>query len=107
MPFLTDARLARAIGARVRMLREERGVTQESVAWACDLSKPYLSLVESGKRLPTLPVITAIASELGVHAVDIVGFDLRNPRLRNLDASRSRPAQTTILGGTKKKRPAR
>ena len=34
--------LARLLGARIRQLREEVGLTQERLAWECELSKGYL-----------------------------------------------------------------
>jgi hypothetical protein len=39
-----------------------------------------------------LPVLFAIAKEMKVEAADIVGFDLRKPRIALLDAARRRDA---------------
>jgi len=80
--------LRRRLGARIRALREEAGLTQESVAWACEIPKGHLSRIESGDRLPSLPVVFTLAKELGVEAVDIVGFETRKPRTGLLDAAR-------------------
>lgn len=80
--------LSRRVGARVRSLREDAGITQETLAWECDLAKGYLSQVEAGKRLPSLAVVFAIARRLRVEAADIVGFDLGRPRLRMMDEAR-------------------
>ncbi len=82
------AKLARRLGARVRELRVEAGMTQESLAWECDLSKPYLSQVEAGKRLPSIAVLDAIARRLGLRVADLVAIDATDPRLRLLDAAR-------------------
>ena len=80
--------LLRKIGARIRALREETGLTQEAVAWACDIPKAHLSRIERGERLPSLPVVFALAKELGVEAVDVIGFNTRLTRVRLLDAAR-------------------
>ena len=80
--------LTRKLGARIRGLREEAGVTQESIAWACDIPKAHLSRIESGERLPSIPVLFAIAKQLRVEAMDLVAFDLRKPRMALLDAAR-------------------
>lgn len=88
MPRRTGpASLAKKLGARIRVLREAAGVTQEKLAWDCDLDKGFMSQVESGKRMPSVPVIFQLADRLGVEAADIVAVG-RGPRLRLLDASR-------------------
>ena len=76
------------LGARIREFRETAGVTQEQLAWDCDLDKGYMSQVEAGKRTPSLPVLFAVAERLGVEAADIVALDLGNARLALLDAAR-------------------
>ncbi len=80
--------LRRAIGKRVRQIREEANQTQETLAWAAGISKASISRIEQGENLPSVPVIFALAAELGVTASDLVGFDLRQARLRLLDAAR-------------------
>ena len=80
--------LARRLGARIRALRVEAQITQERLAWDCDLDKGYMSQVEAGKRMPSLPVLVALAKRLGVEVADIVGVPLSRPRLRLLDATR-------------------
>jgi transcriptional regulator with XRE-family HTH domain len=85
--------LARKLGARIRTLRKEVGITQERLAWDCDLDKGYLSQVESGKRLPSVPVLFQLAHRLGVQAADIVALDQRDVRVKLLDASRGVDAQ--------------
>ena len=71
-------------------MRGEKHVTQERLAWDCDLDKGYLSQVEAGKRLPSLVVLSALAKRLEVELADLVGFELTRPRLRLLDAARLR-----------------
>ena len=79
---------ARQLGARIRALRAEAAITQERLAWDSDLDKGYVSQVEAGLRLPSLPVLVALARTLGVTIADVVGFGVRSPRLRVLDAMR-------------------
>lgn len=79
---------ARKLGARTRSLRQAAGYTQEKLAIECRIDNGFLSQIESGKRLPSLPVLLALAEGLGCHPVDLLGFDLANPRLRLLDALR-------------------
>jgi transcriptional regulator with XRE-family HTH domain len=84
--------LARRLGARIRELRQEAGITQEKLAAYCDVDKGYLSQVESGKRLPSIPVIALLAAELGTEIADLVGFNMTVPRIQLLDAARRRDA---------------
>ena len=69
------ATLAKRLGARLRALRVEAGITQEALAWESDIAKPYLSQVEAGKRLPSIAVLSALAKRLGVQLVDVVALD--------------------------------
>lgn len=80
--------LARRVGARIRALRLETDMTQEQLAWSCNLAKAYLSQVESGKRLPSLSVLTVIAKRLKVEPADLLMVDLKSDRMRLCDAVR-------------------
>lgn len=93
MPGRFDRKLAQRLGRRIRALREEAGITQEQLAWTIDLSKSFLSQIESGQRLPSIPVLFAIAHELDLEAADLLVFDLRHPRLLLLDGARRHDAK--------------
>lgn len=67
-----DPELARIIGTRVQELRVATGITQEQLAWDCDLDRAYIGHIEAGRRLPSLPVLVLIAKRLGVDLLDIV-----------------------------------
>lgn len=56
---------ARALGAHVRALREERGWTLERAAEAMDLDLKHLQKVEAGKLNVTLVTLVRIAKGLG------------------------------------------
>ena len=62
--------LAQRIGAHVRGLRLQLGLSQEELAFACGWSLNYMSEVETGKRNPTLDTIAAICAALGVTLVE-------------------------------------
>lgn len=53
-------------GARVRKLREARGLSQEAFAFASDIDRTYVSGVERGVRNPTITVAEKFAKGLGV-----------------------------------------
>ncbi|MBI3158757.1 MAG: helix-turn-helix transcriptional regulator [Chloroflexi bacterium] len=57
----------------VRVWREYRGLTQQQLADAAGISKPYLSQIETGKRTGTTEVLSALAGALGVGLEDLLG----------------------------------
>jgi transcriptional regulator with XRE-family HTH domain len=54
------------IAARVRALRQARGLSLEAVAARCDVSRSMLSLIERGESNPTAVVLERVATGLGV-----------------------------------------
>lgn len=63
-----------AAGARVRALREERGLTLTALAAAAGIGKGSLSELESGRRNPTLDTLYAVAGPLGVPLAALLDF---------------------------------
>lgn len=57
----------RAFGDRIRELRLAAGMTQEDLADRCGLFRTYMSRIETGKANPTLTMICALATSLGVN----------------------------------------
>ncbi|MBM4422449.1 MAG: helix-turn-helix transcriptional regulator [Chloroflexi bacterium] len=53
-------------GQRIRELRKERGLSQESLAELCGLDRTYISGIERGLRNVALRNIDALAQGLGV-----------------------------------------
>ncbi|MEV7907821.1 helix-turn-helix domain-containing protein [Streptomyces anulatus] len=57
---------AQDVGARIRRLREERGVSLSELARRAGVGKATLSGLENGTRNPTLETLWAVTAELGV-----------------------------------------
>jgi transcriptional regulator with XRE-family HTH domain len=72
------------------MLREQQNppMTQMKLAVAAHVDPTFISLIESGSRLPSIPVVLTIAGCLGVTPADLLAFDMNDPRDRLLDATR-------------------
>ena len=61
-----DAELTREVGARIRALRQEQGVTQEALAERLKLQPGTLSRVENGVVGASLATLSEISRALGV-----------------------------------------
>ena len=64
--------MQKQFGARVRELRKQRELSQESLALACDLDRTYIGGVERGERNISLINIYKIAEALSVPAKDLL-----------------------------------
>jgi transcriptional regulator with XRE-family HTH domain len=62
------------LGQRLRRFREEHGWTQAALAEQAEVSKPYLSELESGAgRRPSGQILLKLADALGVTIADLLG----------------------------------
>lgn len=61
-----------SIGNLIKKLRIEQGLNVTELAEQSDVSRPYLSQIESGKRNPSNKILNKLAQPLGV-----TGFSLR------------------------------
>src|SRR5262249_35187188 len=57
-------KVAKAFGRALREARDWRGLTQEELAADAELDRTYPSLLERGKRTPTLTVVYVLAKVL-------------------------------------------
>jgi transcriptional regulator with XRE-family HTH domain len=62
----------KAFGLILREIRVSRNLSQEELAYQCDLDRTFISLLERGKRQPTLTTILKLARTLGVAASTLV-----------------------------------
>ena len=62
----------RALGARIKEVRSERGLSLRDVAFA-GCSASFLSRVEAGLRVPSTPVLIELAGRLGVRPEQLLG----------------------------------
>ncbi len=67
--------LKRRIGGRIQELRREQNRSQAALAEAAGVSTNHISLIERGKRCPSLEVLEAIARALHVplHSLFVQG----------------------------------
>lgn len=71
------------VGARLRRVRQQRGLTLTEVAEATGMSKSTLSRLETGQRRPTLELLLPLAQAFRVPLDDLVGAPaFGDPRIR-------------------------
>lgn len=59
-------------GARVRALRQDKGLSQEAFAAQCGLDRTYISGIERGVRNVSLVNLKALALGLGVSLSELL-----------------------------------
>lgn len=57
---------ANLTGVKVRMSRRRQKLTQQELADKAEITKPHVSMIESGKRTPSLDVLNRLAKALKV-----------------------------------------
>lgn len=53
-------------GQKVKLLRKDKGLSQEELAEKSSLNRPYISAIEQGKRNVSLEVMEKLAEALGI-----------------------------------------
>ena len=56
----------KAHGPAIKAIRKALGVTQDDLAISCDVTPGYMSNIESGKKLPSEALVSAICLRLGI-----------------------------------------
>lgn len=76
------------LGKRLRVLRNERGLTLTQLGEQVSLSASYLSQIERGLAMPSLPKLTAIANALDVEVRHFFEEDASSPCLTRSNQGR-------------------
>jgi transcriptional regulator with XRE-family HTH domain len=63
---------AKKLGDNLKRLRTEKGLSQSDIADSLGVSRGFVSLIENGKRNPTLSTITRLASAVGVTSDELL-----------------------------------
>lgn len=59
-------KVALAQESPIKIIRKFRGMTQDDLAAACGLSRPYLTEIETGRKEGSIRSLKSIAAALGV-----------------------------------------
>jgi transcriptional regulator with XRE-family HTH domain len=60
------------IGKAVKAIREEKGITQEKLAFEAGLNRAYIGYIERGERNPSTETLVKIAKALKVSPKDLL-----------------------------------
>lgn len=52
------------LGRRINAARKDRGITSERLSELCNINDTYMRQIESGAKIPSLPVFVTICKEL-------------------------------------------
>ena len=82
--------IGRALGRRIRRIRQERGLTLKQIEAKVDVSATHISEIERGKTSPTVGALEKIALALEVQASHLIDIPISpEPEVRMPDESRS------------------
>ena len=61
-------------GKRVIELRKIKGITQEELAYRCDIQRSYMGVIERGEKSVTLNTIEKTATGLEISIIELMSF---------------------------------
>jgi transcriptional regulator with XRE-family HTH domain len=71
------------LGAKIKTLREERGIEARDLAARIDVSPAYMSMIENNKRIPSDDKLELIANILGIPLPELQNERAINERYEN------------------------
>lgn len=78
-------RILKEFGLRIREIRVMRNMTQQELADKCDLSLPFINLIENNKRMVSLETLIKLLSALDVSLSDFFKeYSIENKELSKL-----------------------
>lgn len=72
--------LKEQFGARIKEIREERGISQENLAEIVGMESRHISRIETGKSFTTIENIQKIAQALNINMDMLFSFKHKNSR---------------------------
>lgn len=68
-------------GQRLRAERKKKELSAEMFAKACGVSRSYITLIENGKRLPSVKVLPKVAEALQLKTNVVLNWYLKDVKL--------------------------
>lgn len=73
------------LGRQINLARKDRGLTSEKLSEACNINATYLRQIESGAKMPSLPVFVTLCRELKVSPSYLLVEVLPDTELKEMD----------------------
>jgi len=61
-----------AFGRVLKEVRLKKGLSQEQLAFSCDLDRTFISMLERGLRQPSLTSILSVSASLEIPAYELI-----------------------------------
>lgn len=74
------------LGKKINIARKDKGLTSEKLSEFCNINATYLRQIESGAKMPSLPVFISICRELKVSPSYLLSDILTDPEAQEMDA---------------------
>ena len=87
------------ISARLRELRTMKGVSQDTVAESCEISRVGLARYETGQRVPVVKIASRLAEYYGVSVEYLLGKDSSEPQEKAPTPDDARAEAKMLLEG--------
>jgi transcriptional regulator with XRE-family HTH domain len=79
------SKIVEMVGERIRLLRQQRGLSQERLAFNADMNTSFIGSIERGQKSPTIDSLEKIAAALDVTLEELFSFEANRPNQRNLN----------------------
>ena len=73
------------LGRQINIARKDRGLTSEKLSEACNINATYLRQIESGAKMPSLPVFVTLCRELKVSPSYLLVEILPDTEIKEMD----------------------
>ena len=74
-----------AVGKTIKRLRKEKKISQEKLAEAINSHQVYISEIERGLKIPSLPVLYEMAIAFGMSLTELVSYIEKELKDQNTD----------------------
>ena len=74
------------LGKKINTARKDCGITSDKLSESCHINATYLRQIESGAKMPSLPVFISLCTELKVSPSYLLADLLPDPEIQEMDA---------------------
>ena len=73
------------LGKKINLARKDIGLTSEKLSEMCNITATYLRQIESGAKIPSLPVFVSLCENLKVSPSYLLAEVLPNQEIQEMD----------------------